>query len=133
MPTISQVLDTIRDRRSLASDNALAGLLGVTRASVSNWRTGRNMPDAVQCARLADLAGLPLAQVIGAAGEARAISREEKAVWKRLASAAALFLLVAATPLQGARASASQFAVMPSVSIMFRRWAARWCGIPTLA
>ena len=98
---IVDVLDSAKTRRQIATDLALAAALGVSRSAVSAWRHGTKAPDAVQCAALAQMADLPLARVLGIAGEARAISREEKAVWKRLASAAALFLLVAATPLPG--------------------------------
>ena len=92
MDTLNKLLDKIKETRSLASDNALAGHLGVKRQTVSNWRHGVNMPDAVACARIADEAGAPLAHVLGLVGEARAISREEKAVWRRLSVAAVLAL-----------------------------------------
>lgn len=90
MTTLNNLLDKIRETRSLASDNALAGTLKVSRQRVSAWRKGENLPDAVACARIADLTGEPLARVIGIVGEARAISRDEKAVWKRLAMVAGL-------------------------------------------
>ena len=96
---LTEVLDLAKQARSLATDMALADALRISRSAVSAWRNGHKTPDAVQCAALAEMAGLPLAKVLGIAGEARAISREEKAVWKRLASAAAIVLLVAATPL----------------------------------
>ena len=41
-------------------------------------------------ATLAGLTGEPLAKVLGIVGEARAISREEKAVWRKLAATAVL-------------------------------------------
>lgn len=90
MESLNQVLDKIKETRSLASDNALAGVIGASRQRVSSWRHGTNYPDPVACARIADLSGLPLAQVLGLVGEARAISREEKAVWRRLSVAAVL-------------------------------------------
>lgn len=93
MKGINEILDTIKETRSIASDNALAGVLGQSRQNVSNWRRGKSQPDAVACARIAELSGEPLARVLGIAGEARAISREEKAVWRKLASAAALVVL----------------------------------------
>lgn len=46
------------------------------------------------CAKIAEITGIPLARVLGIVGEARAISREEKAVWRRLASAAAVLLML---------------------------------------
>lgn len=102
MDELNLLLDKIKETRSIASDNALAGLLGVTRGSVSNWRHGKNYPDTVQCAAIAGFTGEPLARVLGIVGEARAINRAEKAVWRRLAtSAAALVVLLGATFLPG--------------------------------
>ena len=96
MQDINQILDKIKETRSIASDNALAGVLGQSRQNVSNWRRGKSLPDAVACARISELSEVPLARVLGIVGEARAISREEKAVWRRLAAAAAVVLMAGA-------------------------------------
>lgn len=96
MNALNKLLDKAREMRSCPSDAALARELHVTRGSVSNWRKGVSLPDEVACARLSDMTGEPLARVLGMVGEARAVSREAKAVWRRLASAAALVLLVGA-------------------------------------
>lgn len=93
MKSLNELLDAIKERRNLETDSALATALGVKRQTVSNWRQGRNTPDAVACATIAGLSGEPLARVIGLAGEQRAISQEEKAVWRKLA-ATAMTLLV---------------------------------------
>lgn len=95
MQTLAALLDAIKTRHAITSDNALAQRLSVTRASVSGWRHGTNLPGPVACGRIADLSGEPLARVLGVVGEARALSREEKAVWRRLAQAAAVVLMVA--------------------------------------
>lgn len=109
MSNVALLLDKAKKTLNANSDAELARHLGVTRASVSNWRTGRNLPDVVQCATLAGLTGEPLAKVLGIVGEARAISREEKAVWHRLAtSAAALAVLLGATALPGLGARDAQ-------------------------
>ena len=102
MNDVAALLDKAKEMRSISSDAALSRELGVTTASVSNWRTGRNYPGTVQCATLAGLTGEPLARVLGIVGEARAINRAEKAVWRRLAaSATATAVLLAATLLPG--------------------------------
>lgn len=112
MDELNKLLDRIKETRSLPSDNALAKVLGVTRGSVSNWRHGKNYPDTVQCAAIAGFTGEPLARVLGIVGEARAISREEKAVWHKLAtSAAALLVLVAGSALPGVGARDAQASV----------------------
>lgn len=76
---------------------------------MSNWTSGRAHPDAVSCAKMAEITGIPLARVLGIVGETRAVSREEKAVWRRLAGAAATVVLAlsalpvwAQTPTSGA-------------------------------
>ena len=119
MKTISDLLDVIRQRRNLETDSALAAALGVSRQTVNNWRQGRNTPDAVACATIAGLSGEPLNVVIGIAGEQRAVSREEKAVWRRLAATATLLAVVvlggAHTP---ALAKSSGFDAQPTMCIM---------------
>jgi len=93
MDELKALLDNLKESRSLNSDAALARLLDVKPQTMSNWRKGHNLPDTVACARIAEAAGVPLARVLGIVGEARAISREEKAVWRRLAAAAAVVLM----------------------------------------
>jgi transcriptional regulator with XRE-family HTH domain len=92
---IADLLDAAKAARGLTSDNQLAKAIGVTRAAVSSWRNEIKTPDPVACATLAGLTGEPLAKVLGIVGEARAISREEKAVWRKLAATAAMLFLVA--------------------------------------
>ncbi|WP_448123626.1 helix-turn-helix domain-containing protein [Stenotrophomonas riyadhensis] len=69
--------------------NQLAVALGVGRSAISNYRHSRALPDPAVCSTIAGLSGVPLARVLGIVGEARAISREEKAVWRNLAATAA--------------------------------------------
>ncbi|WP_394694857.1 helix-turn-helix domain-containing protein [Pseudoxanthomonas japonensis] len=76
----------------MRTDGELAAALGVSKQALSSYRNGHRLPDPVQCATIAGLSGLPLAQVMGIVGEARAISREEKAVWRKLAGSVALLL-----------------------------------------
>ncbi|MFA5589709.1 MAG: DUF3693 domain-containing protein [Lysobacteraceae bacterium] len=108
MDDLARMLDKIKESRSIASDNALSARIGVTRAAVSSWRNGRNLPGPVQCARIAELSGEPLARVLGIVGEARAISREEKAVWRKLAAAAAMVVIGTGTGAAGADLAARQ-------------------------
>ena len=92
MDDLNQLLDKIKETRSLSSDAALGRLLKVSRATISGWRKADRLPDPVATARIADLSGEPLARVLGMIGEARAKTRDEKAVWRRLASGACLVL-----------------------------------------
>lgn len=94
MVTILTLIEEAKQALGVDSDNAFALKIGITRASVSHWRHGRSLPDTVTCATLAGLTGRPLAQVIGIVGEARAISREEKAVWRKLAATTMLLAVM---------------------------------------
>jgi transcriptional regulator with XRE-family HTH domain len=91
---IDDLLATAKDRCQPANYSGLAAALGVEPSAVSNWRHGRALPDGVSCSKIAVLTGEPLARVIGVVGEQRAVSREAKAVWRRLATAAAVLLAV---------------------------------------
>lgn len=90
---VQELLDSAKDAQKLTTDKALADALGVTKQAVSNWRKGVSLPDTVVCATLAGLTGIPLARVLGIVGEARAISREEKAVWRKLAASVGVALI----------------------------------------
>lgn len=103
---VNALLDSVKKTRSLAYDNALADLLGVDKAAVSNWRRGKNLPGIEACAQLADLAGLPVNRVVGVIEEARAHSSAAKAAWRRVAQAAALTIATLGALAQPATVSA---------------------------
>lgn len=87
---IPALLDAAKKAQGFETDMALAKALGISRSAVSAWRNGQKAPDPVQSAALAGYTGIPLAKVLGIVGEARAISAKEKAVWRKLASTAAV-------------------------------------------
>ncbi|MCL1551659.1 DUF3693 domain-containing protein [Xanthomonas nasturtii] len=88
MSTIDALLDAAMKAVHAKNDTELAKALGIKPAAVSNYRRGVSLPNAVVCATLAGLTGEPLARVLGVVGEARAISSDEKAVWRKLAATA---------------------------------------------
>lgn len=110
MQDINSLLDACKVAAGVSSDNQLAAALGVGRSAISNYRHARALPDPVVCATIAGLSGIPLARVLGIVGEARAISREEKAVWRKLAATAmALCLAVGFTLPHRAHAAVAGF------------------------
>jgi transcriptional regulator with XRE-family HTH domain len=110
MQTVADLIDAARKALSVSSDAEFARRLGVSRGTISNWKSGYSLPDTVMCATLAGLTGLPLARVLGIVGEARAVSREEKAVWRKLAATAmALCLAVGFALPHKAHAAATGF------------------------
>lgn len=50
--------ERVKDRLMINSDNKLAEVLGVTRANISHWKSGRSQPDGITMLRLAEMAGL---------------------------------------------------------------------------
>ncbi len=121
----NDLLDRCRECGSLSTDAALADALGVTKQAVSGWRHGSRLPDPVACGRIARLSGVRLAVVMGVVGEARAISRDEKAVWRRLATAAALLLAVSLPLPSYARSGIAE----PGAAICIMRNSARWLHV----
>lgn len=83
----TQIIEIAKQKAGSRTDAALAARLGVTKQAVSNWKKSRSLPDTVTCEKLAEISGLPLNQVLGIVGEARAISVAEKRVWRKLAAA----------------------------------------------
>lgn len=119
MQDINSLLDACKVAAGVSSDNQLAAALGVGRSAISNYRHARALPDPVVCATIAGLSGIPLARVLGIVGEARAISREEKAVWRKLAATAmALCLAVGFALPHKAQAAVSGFESAHAVYIM---------------
>ena len=108
---IIELLDKAKLMSSSPTDMAMAAKLGVTRAAISDWRNGKKLPAAVTCAKLSDITGEPLNRVLGTIGEARAISKEEKKVWRRLAQVA--MLIISIVPVLGLTSS-----FLPSLYIM---------------
>lgn len=92
---VQGIIDAAKSARGFSSDNQLAIAIGTTRAAVSGWRHSKHLPDTLACEKLADFSGIPLHRVLGIVGEARAISAAEKKVWRRLATALFVSMVVA--------------------------------------
>ncbi|QGJ37767.2 helix-turn-helix domain-containing protein [Xylella fastidiosa subsp. fastidiosa] len=125
---INLLLDKAKEACVVKYDKDLAQKLKIRATSISNYRKGISLPDATVCAELADITGLPLTKVLGIVGEARAISREEKAVWRKLATLAATTLMIGTSitcPNRSQAQSISESSVMKVhiMHIMSIRWA----------
>lgn len=139
MSTIDALLDAAKAATGASNDSELAARLGVRPSSVSNYRKGVSLPNAVVCATLAGLTGEPLVKVIGIVGEARAISREEKAVWRKLAGMAMALCLAVGFALphraQAAVAGFDKSTVYTLCEMLYRAVAAfvssawQWLGL----
>ncbi|MFL8010445.1 DUF3693 domain-containing protein [Xanthomonas vasicola] len=84
MSAENELIDLVRAGGKFSSDNALAQKLGVTRAMVSSWRSGRYaMPDD-QIAQLCALAKLDGASWMARIHTERAGSATERALWQSI-------------------------------------------------
>ena len=101
---IAELIDAAKAGIGVTSDYALAQKLKVSRSAVSQWRDGKHLPNTEMCGKLAVFSGIPLHKVLGTVGEAREISPAAKKVWRQLAAAMFVALVVVALP-----ASASNF------------------------
>ena len=113
---IGELLDEARKVTGCKSDTELAKRLGITPNSMSNYRSGYSLPKVSVCEKLAKITGKKPLSVIALVEEKRALGNDEKAVWRRLASAAAVLLFV--LPFQGQTAPHGMDEHKPVICIM---------------
>lgn len=91
---IGELLDEAKNASGCKTDTELAKRLGITPNSMSNYRSGYSLPKVSVCERLAKITGKKPLSVIAIVEEKRAIASDDKAAWRRLASAAAIACLM---------------------------------------
>ncbi len=84
MKTTEEFLNALRVRYSV-SDRKAAGLLGLSQAAVSRWRTGHDFPSDQQCLKMAQLLDIDGGYVMACVHAERARLPDDKAAWQRLA------------------------------------------------
>src|SRR5688500_16150510 len=102
MSVVALLLDKARERRSIASDNALASKLGKSRQTISQWRRGTTHPTDDDVLRLCTMAGEDCAAWLVQVAAERASSAPVAKAWESLArrlGAAATLAAVALLPL----------------------------------
>ncbi|MBO9879242.1 DUF3693 domain-containing protein [Xanthomonas sp. D-99] len=82
MSAENELIDLVRAGGKFSSDNALAQKLGVTRAMVSSWRSGRYALPDERIAQLCALAKLDGASWMARIHAERAETQVERALWK---------------------------------------------------
>lgn len=86
MKQIFLYLDEAQDMGIVKNDAELAKQLGLSRASVSEWRSGKSTPNDEQAVRLANLLGKDAGELLAECGAARAKSPETRKAWERIAA-----------------------------------------------
>lgn len=90
MSHTTELLDRVKKARKIDSDYAAAKLLGVTQQTLSNYRNGVSHADDRVAIILADELGIDRLQTIARVNSDRAKKPEDRAFWKRIATAALL-------------------------------------------
>lgn len=132
MKPISRYLDDAIDTGLCKNDSETARKIGVTRASISDWRNGRTTPNDDQAVKLADLLGKDAGEILAECGAARAKSPETRRAWERIAARMAassitvFVLIIAMGQSQEAKASSCYNLLF---SELRKRKAIRWLSL----
>lgn len=81
MKTTCDFLDAVKSKHGLASDYALASVLGITRSSVSKFRVGKDFLGDSTAIRVAQLLEMDPAKIIASVHFERAKKDDERAAW----------------------------------------------------
>ncbi|GAH70711.1 unnamed protein product [marine sediment metagenome] len=68
-------------RRRKRSPSQLAADLGVSRATVSRWLSGKNVPNCRSCLMLAEYSGIALGKVLSIAGHLPGLTKAGPSEW----------------------------------------------------
>lgn len=94
---IAELLDRAKHDAGIESDYALAKALGIHKARVSAYYSGKEAPNEWACLRISEITGIPLDTVIATVKAASEKDVERRAVWenymKRLGGLAASVLI----------------------------------------
>ena len=83
MKSTIQYLEEAKEKLGLKSDYALAKWMGVTRAAISGYKSGRTTIDDYAAAKIADALGIPDIEVIYAANAERERNEERRDFWQK--------------------------------------------------
>ena len=124
------LLDKYKTMRGITSDNACAQDLGITRATVSRWRTELGHPEADLVEKMCAVTGEKLAHWLPLIEAERARSPAARKAWLRLAQAAAAVVMMVSVSAHTADGGPSRIRTC-NQGIMRpkgRRWARAGCS-----
>jgi anti-sigma-K factor RskA len=94
MSHTTDLLERLKKLKNIESDYRTAKILGITHGTISNYRSGVSHADDRVAVLLADELGLDRFTTIARINAERAKKPEERAFWKRVATAAAFVMAV---------------------------------------
>ncbi|MES9961695.1 MAG: hypothetical protein ABW089_14790 [Sedimenticola sp.] len=86
-------ISAAKKKLEITSDNQMAIWLGVSRNSMSQYKTGKRVMDDYVAVKIAEALGVDPLKVIAQANEERETDKDKKEFWHRIATAAAAVLL----------------------------------------
>jgi transcriptional regulator with XRE-family HTH domain len=86
MFSVADLLDRAKARGNIGSDYQLAKVIGISHQGMTNYRSGKTMPDARVLEQLCALSGDDLAVFAAQAQAERERTPEGKTVWKMIAA-----------------------------------------------
>ena len=79
MEIVTFLKDLMRRRKRLPSQ--LASEIGISHATMHRWLVGEDIPSTKSCRRLAEYSGVPLQEVLAAAGHMTAVNTVDSLAW----------------------------------------------------
>lgn len=108
MKKICMYMDEAQDIGAVKNDAELAKKLGISRASVSEWRAGKSTPNDDQAVKLAELLGKDAGELLAECGAARAKTPATRQAWERIAARMAISITLCVCAIHPSQSEASQ-------------------------
>lgn len=86
MKAIARYIDDAIAAGRAKNDADIARQCGVSRPTVSRWRSGDRTPDDDEAVKLAELLGIEAGEILAECGAARAKTPETRRAWERIAA-----------------------------------------------
>lgn len=115
MKAIARYIDDAITTGRAKNDADIARQCGVSRPTVSRWRSGDRTPDDDEAVKLAELLGIEAGEVLAECGAARAKTPETRRAWERIAARMAASSITACAMIIaiGQSQEASAYQAMP--------------------
>lgn len=125
MKPMTMYLDECITRGIAKNDSDIARKLGITRASVSDYRVGRSHPNDEVAVKIAELLGKDPGELLAECGAARAKSPATRRAWERIAARMAAYGITACVLIihfgNSGETKANQLEPLPLLTV-FRTW-----------